>query len=343
MYHSIDIETLPAKGSGSLTFNTYKDFYLVPTSLPVISAPGVKTKSVEIPGANGAIDLTESLTPYPLYKNRSGSLEFALLVDRYEYYLQHKIAPYNVTEKYGKDSKHMWTYIYSDIMNKIHGRKCKLYLEDDPEWYYEGRIALNQWKSSNDGKWPVITLNYDLAPYKLCRTTSLTYTTAATSDKWLWDPFSFMDGVIQYTRYTEDGNTITTGIIEYDPNNFGQPHLPQGFSADGLWKTITVNTDSYTTYGVIKGSSGNIKMDRDFTGWMPVCPTITVLANSTGMGIKITNPELGYTYTKEYDTNTSNKKYTDPECLLYDYLGDGYTLQLKGHGTFNISFRKGSL
>lgn len=305
MYHSITIKTLPGRGSGSLTFNTYKDFYLVPTALPVISTPGVKSKTIDIPGANGSLDLTESLIPYPVYNNRSGSLEFALLQDRIEYYTRYKNAPYSISSKYANDSTKMWAIIYSDILNKIHGRKCQIILEDDPEWYYEGRIALNQWQTSTDGTWPLITFDYDLLPYKLSIELS--------TDNWKWDPFSFIDGV------------ATTNST-----------IPSNFTSDGLWKNITVNTSSYTTYGLIRNNS--TIMNRYITGWMPACPSITV--SGTNMGIKITNPELGYTYTKEY---TSNGTFTDPECLLYDYLGNGYTIQLKGQGTFTISFRRGSL
>lgn len=319
MYHSLNITTFPGRGSGSLSFNTYKDFYLVPTSLPVINPPTVKTKNVDIPGANGVIDLTESLTPFPVYGNRTGSLEFAVLNNRSAWYNLYKTI-HGVKSDQAIDNESAWTSLYSDIVNKLHGRKCQIILEDDPEWYYEGRLAVNSWKSSNNGQWPIVTLDYTLYPYKLSINTSITGATETGSDRWKWDPFSFIDGVI----YTSNGVS-----------------LPSGFTADGVWKNIAVNTNSYTTYGIIQGSS--TVMDRKLTGWMPTCPSITVAANSTGMGIKITNPELGYTYEKEFTSATSNKTYTDPECLLYDYLGNGYTLQLKGHGTFTIDFRKGSL
>lgn len=318
MYHSINIKTFPGRGSGSMSLNTYKDFYLVPTSLPIISTPGVKTKNIEVPGANGAIDLTESLTPFPVYNNRSGSLEFALLQDRLEYYNRYKNAPHSIKSTYDFDGTGATNYIYSDLMNKLHGRKCQLILEDDPEWYYEGRIGIGEWKSSTDGTWPTVTINYDLAPFKLSVNDSLVGATETGSDRWIWDPFSFIDGVI-----------------------YSSASIPSGFTADGVWKNITVNSNDYVTYGVVQGSS--TVMNRNLTGWMPVSPSITVSANATGMALKITNPELGYTYEKEYPVNTSAKTYTDPECLLYDYLGDGYSLQLKGHGTFTIAFRKGSL
>lgn len=320
MYHSITIKTLPSRGSGSLTFNTYKDWYLVPTGLPVIATPGIKTKIVDIPGANGALDLTESLTPYPLYENRTGSLEFALLQDRFEYYTRYNRAPHSVTSRFGKDDPRLWAIIYSDIANKLHGRKCQITLEDDPDWYYEGRISLNQWKSSTDGKWPLITFNYDLAPYKLS-----TYTSAeASTNRWLWNPFSFIYGVIPRSETIND--EVYHGVDASLSNN-------------GLWKGITVNSTSWVQYTTKKPTASSYSaINRDMSGWMPVSPTFTFSA--ANMGVRIINDELGYTYEKTWDTSGTK---TDPECILYDYLGNGYNLYFKGTGTVDVTFRAGSL
>ena len=113
MYHDVQIVTLPPKG-GSLTFDLYKDFYLVPSSLPVINPPAIKSKVIDVPGANGFIDLTESLTPYPVYKNRSGSLEFVLLNNRYEHYNQYR-SIHGVKSTFGKDSSNTVLHIYIAI------------------------------------------------------------------------------------------------------------------------------------------------------------------------------------------------------------------------------------
>lgn len=319
MYHSLTIKTFPGRGSGSLTFNTYQDFYLVPTSLPVISTPAVQTKTIDIPGANGSIDLTESLTPFPTYKNRTGSIEFAVLNDRYEQYVRYNRSIANgghgVKKTFGRNDPNLWAVLYSDLMNKLHGRKCQIILEDDPDWYYEGRIAVSSWKPSNDGKWPTVTLNYDLYPYKL----SVYDSTQLSTDDWLWNPFSFIDGVIY--------NGLDTSL-----NN------------SGLFKKIVVNSNDYVTYTTSKPGAGQTtNINRNLTGWMPVSPSIVVSENSNGMALKITNAELGYTYEKTYTPGAAEITYNDPECILYDYLGNGYTLQLKGHGTFTIKFRKGSL
>ena len=295
MYHSLDFEIIPAKGGRNVKLNTYEDLYLVPTSRPVINPPTVKTKQIEVPGANGVIDLTESLTPYPVYNNRQGSIEFAVLNDKMN-----------------------WQVLYSKIMNLLHGRRAKMILEDDLGWYYEGRWAVNNWTSNNDGTWSNVTLDYDLYPYKLDVNTSIDGSAETGSDRWKWSPFSFVDGVIY--------------------NSLSASDWPYG-EADAFFKNIPVDSDDWVAYGIFKTSSSTDRViKRDQTGWMPVSPEITFSAAS--MGIRITNYELGYDYEKTYDAAGT---YTDPQCLLYDWSGDGYHIYLKGHGNVTIKFRRGML
>lgn len=298
MFHSLDFELVPSHGNGSLKFNTYKDLYLVPTSRPVIAPPSVNTKSIEIPGANGSLDLTESLTPYPTYQNRTGSIEFAVLNDKMH-----------------------WAHLYSKIMNYLHGRHGKMILEDDKNWYYDGRWAVSDWTSNNDGTWSTVSLEYDLKPYKLSITDSL----EDSLDDWLWDPFSFYDGVI-YKK------------------------LSTNFTNRGLFVDINVDSNSWVPYGVIVHRttvdpqteetyvSESYEFNRDITGWMPVSPIVSFSNNY--MGIKIVSDEIGYTYEHTY---TQPGVYTDPECILYDWVGNGYTVYFKGTGTVTMAFRRGSL
>lgn len=129
----------------SITFgdkNTWDDWHLVPSTRPVFNPPTLKKKTLEISGGNGLIDVSESLTGYPLYNNREGSIEFIVMND------------------YKR-----WEEAYSDVMNYLHGQFMKAFLEDDPEYYYEGRFTVNNWKS--DSKWSLITIDYSLSPYKI--------------------------------------------------------------------------------------------------------------------------------------------------------------------------------
>lgn len=121
--------------------NTFDDWHLVPQSRPVIMPAQPKLIVDEIPGGNGSLDLTQSLTGVINYYDRSGSLDFLVLND------------------YGE-----WFERYSEILNYIQGKRMKMTLEDDPEYYYIGRYAVNEWKSQKD--WSNITIDYRVEPFK---------------------------------------------------------------------------------------------------------------------------------------------------------------------------------
>lgn len=152
----------------SVTFgdkNTWDDWHLVPTSRPLFNPPSPKTKTVEIPGADGILDISESLSGRPTFNNREGSMEF-----------------------YVMNGYQSWATLYSEILEYLHGRRMKAILEDDPAYYYIGRFSVNQWKSDKD--WSKITIDYNVSPYKKRLESS-------TSDEnWLWDPFNFETGII---------------------------------------------------------------------------------------------------------------------------------------------------
>lgn len=137
MYYSV---TFSRDG---LSKNTWADWYLVPSSRPVIAPPKPKTVKIDIPGSNGDIDLTESLFGDVTYENRTGSIEFIVMNDK------------PVT----------WYDLYSDIMNFLHGRNVQLYFEEEPDIYYEGRVQVDGWESEPD--YSRITIYYDLYPFKL--------------------------------------------------------------------------------------------------------------------------------------------------------------------------------
>lgn len=123
--------------------NAMTDWHIVPTSRPVISPPAVKTNYVDVPGANSSIDFTEALRGFPVYQNRTGSIEFVVL---HEYWSS-------------------WISTYQTVMEYLHGKKIKMWLEDDPDYYYEGRFAVNTWKSNKD--YSRITIDYNVSPFKM--------------------------------------------------------------------------------------------------------------------------------------------------------------------------------
>ena len=62
--------------TAGITKHTWKDWKLVPTSRPLFLPPNVKQVLMDIPGADGLLDMTESLTGEVHYENRAGQLEF---------------------------------------------------------------------------------------------------------------------------------------------------------------------------------------------------------------------------------------------------------------------------
>lgn len=174
MYHSIVFEDK----------NTWVDWYLIPSSRPVFNPPEPKTKLVDVPGANGHLDMSTVLTGDITYNNRTGSIEF--IVDNGQY------SDYNGSK---------WASVYSEIMDYLHGRKMRATLEDDPSFYYEGRFSINQWKSDPHNS--KVTIDYDVSPFK--------YEAASSLEDWVWDDFNFESGIIrEYKDLRVDGSFTLT-------------------------------------------------------------------------------------------------------------------------------------
>ena len=134
------------KGEHSVTFgdkHSWRDFHLVPTSRPVISPPTFREKYVDIPGRNGAIDLASAISGRPVYANRSGSIEFLVDLEQWP----------------------SWSVAYSTIATHLHGQVMHMTLDDDPEFYYEGRFTVNQWESG--ASFSTIVIDYNLQPFKV--------------------------------------------------------------------------------------------------------------------------------------------------------------------------------
>lgn len=144
--------------------NTWDDWHIVPTSRPVIKPPTKKTNYLDIPGADGVLDLSESLTGYPVYNNREGSIEFLVMNDYQP-----------------------WEVLYSVILEHIHGQRMQMILEDDDQYFYDGVFEVEDWQSTVPRS--TIVIKYKVGPYK--------WNINKTTDDWLWDPFNFEYGKTQ--------------------------------------------------------------------------------------------------------------------------------------------------
>lgn len=144
-----------------------------------LSFPEAKTDQIDIPGANGVIDLTE-VNGQVCYKNRTMTLTFSLNDDYAE-----------------------WHLLSSRIAKELHGKVIKCILPDDPNYYYEGRFSLDSKKE--DDVITDIVITGDVHPFKL--------DVYSSSEEWLWDPFSFEDGIIRSYHDIEISGTTAVCVI----------------------------------------------------------------------------------------------------------------------------------
>lgn len=227
----------------SITFgdkNTWDDWHLIPSSRPVFNPPKLKTKYIEIPGSDVVIDLTDVMGGCPTYDYREGSIEFY------------------VVNGYGE-----WFDRYSTIMNYLHGRRLRAVLEDDPVFVYDGRFTVNKWAS--DKMASKITIDYYVEPYKKEH--------ASSAEDFIWDVFSFIDGIIR-----EYGNLQVNGTLNYTIDGSAMPVVPAvkttapvTFKIDG--KTFNLDAGTTKLYGCVLTDkrydvtiTGNATVSIIFTG-----------------------------------------------------------------------------
>lgn len=164
----------------------YAEWGMVPVKRPHVAPPEVKTSYIEVPGGDGVLDYSEVLTGETRYGQRTGSWEFWL--------------------KPGKK----WPEVYTGILTKLHGKQVRVVLADDPDFYYTGRVEVNEWRSEEmDSR---IVLDYNLNPYK--------YSLLSTAGQdWQWK--DLFDVTILYGKFevteSKSRNLISTSMLEVVP------------------------------------------------------------------------------------------------------------------------------
>lgn len=119
-----------------------------------IKSPEPKVHQIEIEGGDGVLDYTE-FSGEVKYNNRLLSFSFEKM----------NIVPDGFLS------------LYSLVQNTIHGKKMQVILDDDPAFFYYGRVTVNEWKSNKSlGQ---IVIEVDAEPYKL-KTTETVVTKAVT-------------------------------------------------------------------------------------------------------------------------------------------------------------------
>ncbi len=122
--------------------HSYYDFGMWLSERPDWGDPEPKLNLVEIPGADGMLDLTEANSGEVKFSNRMATLTFAAMVkaDRQEQFK-------------------------ARIRNALHGKVCTIVPDEDPNWYYRGRCTVT---FMDQMSWKLrIMITVDADPYAM--------------------------------------------------------------------------------------------------------------------------------------------------------------------------------
>lgn len=119
-----------------------------------ISAPSVRTNMIVVPGRDGEIDATDALTGEPTYDSRIISISL-----------------FGIKSISGKE----WPDAVSDFCNAFHGKKVKVYFQEDSAHYYSGRLSVGEIKLDGGRQLLPVEIICDPWKYKNSETTVTSY------------------------------------------------------------------------------------------------------------------------------------------------------------------------
>ncbi len=153
--------------------HTLADLGLVITNGDIDEPPEPKTSLIEVPGSSAVIDLTDALTGRPEFGTRKLKLSMA-----------------------GEKDVGAWAPFMADLRHKLHGKRCDIVLDSEPDLAYSGRVSIGT--LTRAGRAGTFDIEAECDPYR--------HETAPTDGTWLWDPFSFEHGVVrEYGGLEVDG------------------------------------------------------------------------------------------------------------------------------------------
>ena len=122
--------------------DTMKDLGLIALSDIKIGSPEPKTSYVSVPEADGDLDLTEAISGEVRYGMRQISLTLFAVRD--------------ITgTRNGPPDERQLSGVKSALMALAHGKKKKIWLPDDPEHYFLGRITIGEKSNYNSGRFQI--------------------------------------------------------------------------------------------------------------------------------------------------------------------------------------------
>lgn len=189
--------------------HTWKTWGFVPTACPTVAPPNKKETTMDVPGSNGSIDLTELLIGYPLYENREGSWSFYLteytdaLLDNNDLQILD-----NLDDPILASENTDWASFYTKVLNRIHCKHVAIILDDDPNYYWEGYLKVSQWDKPADLSANGVTIEYKLYPYKKEKEHRIIDLYPVELDTWVNIPCGAMPVVLEYSTHISAATNV---------------------------------------------------------------------------------------------------------------------------------------
>jgi len=210
------------------TYNTL-DWMLVLTNCEIDDAEA-RRYTVDVPGRDGALDLTEALGGV-YFANRQITLEFACI---------------NYTTA-------RFINISSQLRNALDGRLCRLVISSEPAYFWRGRCQVASTRGSAEHT--AITVTMDAEPHK--------YSIYGSYEPWLWSPFSFVDGVTTQPEDVVLNNQTKSVTLPIDPAR-GKPVLWLNTGTSGGVRAKLSTQSAWQVLRVGKNTFPEIRMsDRE--------------------------------------------------------------------------------
>ena len=120
---------------------SYDDWGLILTEYPNIEPPEPRTYSVEVPGGNGSVDLTEAFGGVT-YEDRTLEFKFKAIKKRDE------IPP-----------------LLQEIQAALHGKRMQIVLDSDPDYYYDARVTVDGYEMSGNNEATALYVDVSAVAY----------------------------------------------------------------------------------------------------------------------------------------------------------------------------------
>lgn len=166
------------------TYHTLNDWGLALGNNNYIGTPEQETTYINVPYRSGYIDVSEIVSGRPIFKTRALSFSLGGLNPRRE-----------------------WDSVISDFRNKVHGKVCRIIMDNDADHFYRGRVYVTDFDRFRE--LGTLTLSVPQAePYK--------YNMIGYADPWEWDPFNFRNGTTEMLGDIDVNGTASLTIPASD-------------------------------------------------------------------------------------------------------------------------------